>query len=60
VNAAAAYGTKGVAAATNVPGSRRASVSWVDENGSLWVFGGTGLIDDGSSGELNDLWRFDP
>jgi hypothetical protein len=36
------YGTLGVAAAGNLPGSRQASSTWVDTNGNLWLFGGLG------------------
>jgi N-acetylneuraminic acid mutarotase len=54
------YGTKGVPSPENVPGARAMAVSWTDPGGKLWLFGGTGLIADGSHGKLNDLWRFDP
>ncbi|MGA3343426.1 MAG: chitobiase/beta-hexosaminidase C-terminal domain-containing protein [Terracidiphilus sp.] len=49
------YGTLGVAAAGNVPGSREWSASWMDTSGNLWLFAG-GLNLPGS----NDLWRFNP
>ncbi|HUY00342.1 MAG TPA: kelch repeat-containing protein [Candidatus Deferrimicrobium sp.] len=51
------YGTKGVADSANVPGARSASVSWTDRGGNLWLFGGYGYTN-ASSGQLNDLWRF--
>lgn len=56
------YGTKGVAAPTNIPGSRMHAVSWVDSRNTLWLFGGEGIASaqDGRWGMLNDLWRFDP
>jgi N-acetylneuraminic acid mutarotase len=51
------YGTRGVAAATNVPPARTGAVSWTDNAGNLWMFGGlpndTGL-------PLNDLWKYTP
>ncbi len=56
---AGTYGTKGVAAPSNVPGARRAPVSWIDANGNLWLFGGTGSDSTGTEGTLNDLWKFD-
>jgi N-acetylneuraminic acid mutarotase len=56
---AGAYGEKGIAAATNKPGAREGSVSWVDKKGNFWLFGGAGYDSKGSIGELNDLWRFD-
>jgi|GEM_PF-1015239 len=55
LNAAGVYGTLALAAPTNQPGARSASSAWVDATGNLWLFGGQG-----SSGLLNDLWRFDP
>jgi hypothetical protein len=52
------YGTKGVAAPGNMPGPREYSVSWTDPSGNLWLFGGYGSAS-GSSGRLNDLWKWD-
>jgi len=60
VNAIGTYGTKGTAAAGNMPGAREVSASWVDASGNLWVFGGLGLDSVGTSGDLNDLWEFNP
>jgi len=60
---AGVYGTRGMAAAGNVPGARSGAVSWIDAAGNLWLFGGAGcvLIDGVSTGGyLNDLWRFTP
>jgi N-acetylneuraminic acid mutarotase len=54
------YGTKGTAVASNKPGSRDGSVSWVDASGRFWLFGGNGIDANGNIGALNDLWRFDP
>ncbi|MFZ0334940.1 MAG: kelch repeat-containing protein [Candidatus Acidiferrales bacterium] len=51
------YGTQGVAAATNFPGSRWWAASWTDHNGNLWLYGGTGL-DSTGTGLLNDLWEY--
>lgn len=56
------YGTKGTAAASNVPGSRYGSVSWTETaNGNLWLFGGFGYDNAPpiiSLGQLNDLWKY--
>ncbi|MFO0319853.1 MAG: kelch repeat-containing protein, partial [Neisseriaceae bacterium] len=52
------YGTKGVASSTNMPGSRDGSVSWTDESGNLWLFGGYGYSATQIS-FLNDLWKYD-
>jgi N-acetylneuraminic acid mutarotase len=54
------YGTRGVAAATNIPGARQASISWLDENGNFWLMGGFGRTATGATGLLNDLWRYNP
>ncbi|HEG44242.1 MAG TPA: hypothetical protein ENH94_09360 [Phycisphaerales bacterium] len=55
---AGVYGTKGVADPANVPGARERSISWTDNDGNLWLFGGKGRV--GSlTGNLNDLWKFD-
>lgn len=54
------YGTKGVASDSNVPGAREASAAWRDSTGKLWLFGGFGRGASVDSGQLNDLWRFDP
>lgn len=54
-NAAAVYGTIGVADAANKPGARSESISFIDNAGKLWLMGGYN-----SGGFLNDLWKFDP
>lgn len=57
---AGTYGTKGTASPSNVPGARRDAVSCTDPSGKLWLFGGNGYDSVGNSGDLNDLWKFDP
>ncbi|NVM04589.1 MAG: hypothetical protein HWN67_19860 [Candidatus Helarchaeota archaeon] len=52
------YGTKGVPNAGNVPGSRQKSISWMDADGNLWLFGGSGNDSTGTFGRLNDLWKY--
>lgn len=52
------YGTEGVAAATNIPGGRSNAVSWIDQAGNLWLFGGQGFDSQDNNGYLNDLWEF--
>src|SRR5579872_2445096 len=58
-NQGGVYGTKGVTAPTNMPGSRQQAVSWTDSHGVFWVFGGFGEDEFASDGALNDLWKFD-
>jgi N-acetylneuraminic acid mutarotase len=60
VGAKGVYGTQGKPAAGNVPGARSGSVSWIDSVGDLWLFGGNGIDSAGTSGDLNDLWRYSP
>lgn len=56
------YGTLGMPAAGNAPGSRIAATSWTDLNGNLWLFGGDGADANGTAdnGWLNDLWEYTP
>jgi N-acetylneuraminic acid mutarotase/sugar lactone lactonase YvrE len=54
------YGSVGVPATTNIPGSRYSSVGWTDSSGNLWLFGGSGFDSTGHNGELNDLWEYTP
>ncbi|MGB7580836.1 MAG: hypothetical protein WBL85_00110 [Sedimentisphaerales bacterium] len=44
-----------------IPGGREECVSWIDDAGNLWFFGGYGIGSDGSAslGLLNGLWKFD-
>ena len=59
-NAAGVYGTRGVAAAGNVPGAREGSMTWTDGAGNFWLFGGTYFDANGDLFYLNDLWRYTP
>ena len=51
------YAAKGELIADTVPGSRRDSISWIDSNDNLWLFGGYGY-DESEINRLNDLWKF--
>jgi len=42
------YGSRGIAAAGNVPPAREGAVAWIDSTGNFWLFGGG----------FNDLWEF--
>ena len=53
------YGTLGVPATSNTPGSRSGANGWADKAGHLWLFGGWGWDANGTNGWLNDLWEFD-
>ena len=54
------YGTLGESATGNSPGSRNKAISWTDDAGHLWLFGGNGYDANGDLGFLNDLWEFNP
>ncbi len=54
------YGTLGTPAPGNTPGGRASPVTWTDQEGALWLFGGTGVDANGEGGTLNDVWNFDP
>jgi hypothetical protein len=55
----AVYGTLGVANASNNPGSQNEGITWTDQSGNLWLFGGNGY-NNSNSGGLNDLWKYSP
>ncbi len=52
------YSFSGMSAAL-FPGGRGHSVSWVDLNGTLWLFGGKGADSKGEVGILGDFWKID-
>jgi Kelch motif len=54
------YGTQGTPSPTNIPGGREQISSWIDASANVWLFGGEGIDLNGVTGELNDLWKFDP
>lgn len=54
------YGTKGVAAAGNIPASHAYGASWSDNKGNFWLFGGDGLDTNNNYGYMNDLWEYSP
>ncbi len=60
LTAAGVYGSLGVPAEGNVPGSRENAVGWTDSSGNLWLFGGWGYDATETFGNLNDLWEFNP
>jgi len=55
------YGKKGTSAASNLPGGRFSSSTWIDGSGNLWLFGGNGFDSAATStNALNDLWKYQP
>lgn len=59
-NTAGVYGTQGSLSSSNYPGSRNSAITWVDNEGNFWMFGGWGEDSLDHSGDLNDLWEFVP
>ncbi len=60
INQLGDYGVKGIFSTTNIPVSQYYSTSWVDNDGSFWLFGGYGYSPDIAHGELNALWKYVP
>jgi N-acetylneuraminic acid mutarotase len=56
----ASYGTLGHSSASNEPGERNGGATWVDANGTLWLFGGFGIDALSNVGVLSDLWSLNP
>jgi N-acetylneuraminic acid mutarotase len=54
------YGTLGTPSTGTIPGGRTSGVSWTDDSGNFWLFGGVGYDSAGILGSLNDLWKFNP
>lgn len=52
------YGTLGTGSTSNIPGARSSGAAVADTSGNLWFFGGSGMDSVGSSGNLNDLWKY--
>ncbi|RYZ30200.1 MAG: hypothetical protein EOP49_40015, partial [Sphingobacteriales bacterium] len=48
------YGQKGSFADANTPGGRHGCMSWTDNNGNFWLYGGGTQVD-----LFADLWRYD-
>jgi N-acetylneuraminic acid mutarotase len=52
------WGTQGNPNSQNIPGARQGCVTWIDNNGDLWLFGGYGFNVVGNLTQLADLWRY--
>jgi len=55
ISPSAVYGTLGVPAPENTPGSRINPVVWLDSSQNIWLFGGVGY---NTVGSQSDLWRY--
>jgi hypothetical protein len=58
VNITGVFGIRGVTAVGNIPPMRVSGVSWKDNNGNFWLFGG--IANQPFYNSLNDLWKYDP
>ncbi len=52
------YGTQGVSSSTNRPPAVTGALSWKDNNGDFWLFGGVGVDNASNYGVFNDLWKY--
>lgn len=59
VNQTGVYGTQGVTSASNVPGGRDRAIGGKDAEGNFLLFGGDGYNATSSTGNLNDIWKWD-
>ncbi len=59
VNQQGIYGSKGIASSSNIPGARIRTVTWKDNTGNFWLFGGGGRDANGTNGLLGDMWKYD-
>ncbi len=60
-NSPARYGAQGIASTANLPGARSGGVTWLGQDGKLYLFGGSGRNASAKDiGLLNDLWSYDP
>ena len=63
VNQLGNFGIKGVTAPSNYPSARASALSWLDNNGMLWMFGGVGIDNltttNGFQTTMNDMWKWD-
>jgi N-acetylneuraminic acid mutarotase len=58
---ASTYGTLGVPAAGNTPGSRQAAITWTDNKGNLWLFGGWSFdVSVQVQYYFDELWEYNP
>lgn len=51
------FTAQGGGSTLNMPGARSTSVSWIDQSGHFWLFGG---LTRNALTFLGDLWRYDP
>lgn len=61
INASGSYGTKGTESSSSNPQARFNACGEIDNNGDLWLFGGSVKAQRSPQGvSKNDLWRYKP
>ncbi len=60
INPSGTYGTLGVPAPANGPGSRCTSATWSGSDGTLWLFGGFLSLPNNQFNLYTDLWAYQP
>lgn len=58
-NSLAVYGTIGVGGSGNTPGNQYEGVTWIDQLGNHWLYGGRGYNASNFT-DLSDLWKYTP
>lgn len=58
INNTGVYGTQSVSSPLNKPGGRYAALSWADNSGNLYMFGGFGYGTGAMPQFLNDFWKY--
>ena len=58
-NAQSIYGTKGIAASTNMPATASGNFCWVDNNNNFWLYTGNAKNASGNIGFVNQIWKWD-
>jgi len=52
------FGTLGFQSSTNSPGGRSRASTWVDNNRTLWMYGGNAIVPGFGTCNSGDLWRY--
>ena len=58
IDQAGTYGVEGTAAAGDIPPGRYGGVSWTDNSGNFWLFGGIAALTSTTDEAFNDLWEY--
>jgi N-acetylneuraminic acid mutarotase len=56
----AVYGVLQTPNFANTPGGLDSATSWTGKDGNLWLYGGYGYDANGTGGDFDDLWEYQP